>query len=66
MTQTAVQMARELLKDPCVSYWLKDALRTLFARDPVDALRDAELLVRVMQRHTEDVLHERSKHSTRR
>lgn len=36
--------ASSLLADPCTSYWLKEALRANLNRDPVDAVRDAELL----------------------
>lgn len=38
----------ELLESPSVSNWLKDSLRSLVARDPVDAANDAELLSAVM------------------
>lgn len=34
----------EILADPSVSFWLKDAIRALDARDPVDAAKDADLL----------------------
>ena len=56
MAQTAAQWKDELLQDPSVSYWLKDALRALFDRDCLDAARDSELLHRVMQRHLSESL----------
>lgn len=38
------QRVQELTIDPCVSDWLKSALRIVSNRDPVDALNDAEYL----------------------
>jgi len=32
--------------DPSSSYWLRHALTTAFTRGPVDALKDAEVLLR--------------------
>jgi hypothetical protein len=47
---------KEILADPSVSYWLKDALRTAYERDPVDALHDARSLLRLLgQRYTQIV-----------
>ncbi len=34
----------EILTNPAFSYWVKDALRTIEDRDPVDALRDLNIL----------------------
>lgn len=56
MAQSAAQWAKELQADPCISFWLKEALATLLNRDPLDAERDAELLHRVMQRHLSEIL----------
>ena len=39
----------ELLESPHVSYWLKDAIRTLEARDPLDALQDARKLFNIQE-----------------
>lgn len=36
------------LDDPAASDWLRDALRTAMARDPVDAANDAEVLARLL------------------
>ncbi|MCY1168788.1 hypothetical protein D9M73_87940 [compost metagenome] len=38
----------QLMGDPGVSYWLKDSLRSALERDPVDAMKDAELLAQVL------------------
>ena len=35
----------EILNDPAMSYWLKDAIKKSEQRDIVDALNDAEFLV---------------------
>lgn len=40
----------EVLRDPAGSLWLKDALRSALARDPVDAANDADVLVRLLDR----------------
>lgn len=37
------------LADPSTTYWLRDALKSALARDPVDALRDAEQLVNLLR-----------------
>jgi hypothetical protein len=47
---------KEILADPSLSYWLKDALRTAYERDPVAALRDARQLLQLLgQRYTQIV-----------
>jgi hypothetical protein len=45
----------ELLSDPSVSYWLKNALRALLKRDALDAVHDAELLAGVMRERLENM-----------
>lgn len=47
---TQLPTTEQLLADPSISYWFKSALRSALTRDPVDALLDAELLVRVLSR----------------
>lgn len=42
---TVTQTANDILTDPCASYWLKDAVRALERRDPVDAFLDATRLL---------------------
>lgn len=46
----------EVLNSPEASYWLKDMLRASLRRDPVDAVKDAEVLVAVLQDHLDLVL----------
>ena len=47
---------KELLANPSVSQWLKDALMTAYDRDPVDALRDAQSLLKLLgERYTQIV-----------
>jgi hypothetical protein len=38
----------EILEDPGISYWLKDAIKTAYERDPVDALHDARRLLKML------------------
>ena len=38
-----------LMADPGVSFWLKGALEKASQRDSLDALRDAEMLARVLR-----------------
>jgi hypothetical protein len=43
----------EILEDPGMSYWLKDAIKTAYERDPVDALHDARRLLKMLaERYT--------------
>lgn len=46
----------EVMRDPTASSWLKDALRSALARDPVDAANDAEVLARLLDRHCRSIL----------
>jgi hypothetical protein len=45
----------EVLNNPCTSYWLKDAIRTAFNRDILDALRDAELLAKLLDNRRAEI-----------
>ena len=46
----------EILADPGISYWLKDAIKTAYERDPVDALQDARRLLKMLgERYTQIV-----------
>ncbi|WP_198159410.1 hypothetical protein [Methylomonas lenta] len=38
----------QILVDPAASDWLKTALRAAMARDPVDAVKDAETLLKAL------------------
>ena len=45
---------KEILADPTISYWLKDAIKTAYERDPIDALHDALRLLRMLgERYTQ-------------
>jgi hypothetical protein len=47
---------KELYANPSVSQWLKDALMTAYDRDPVDAIRDAQSLLKLLgERYTQIV-----------
>ena len=48
----------ELLRDPSASFWLKAALRSALARDPVDAANDAEVLALLLHRRCRSMLRE--------
>lgn len=46
----------EILEDPGASCWLKDAIKTAYERDPVDALHDARRLLKMLaERYTQVV-----------
>ena len=49
------ELAR-ILRDPAASHWLKNALQAAARRDPVDALADAECLVRLLESHVKTLL----------
>ena len=47
---------KEILADPNVSAWLKGAIKTAYEQDPVDALRDAHRLLKLLgERYTQIV-----------
>ena len=39
----------DILRDSAASVWLKDALRSSLARDPVDVANDAEILASLLE-----------------
>lgn len=45
-----------ILKDPAASYWLKDALKSAVERDPVDAVNDAAVLLKVLRHKLDNVM----------
>lgn len=49
----------QVLADPAASFWLKNALRSALARDPVDAANDAEALFRLLDERCQQILRER-------
>jgi hypothetical protein len=48
----------EVLRDPAASIWLRLALNSALARDPVDAANDAEVLARLLDRRCRRILGE--------
>jgi hypothetical protein len=46
----------QVLRDPAASFWLKDALLSALDRDPVDAVNDAEVLARLLERRCQEIL----------
>ena len=45
----AERRIQEIIDDPAASYWLKSAARAAIARDPVDAVNDADFLLGLLQ-----------------
>ena len=39
---------KEILADPSISAWLKDAIKTAYDQDPVDELLDAHRLLKML------------------
>ncbi len=46
----------EILVDPSASDWLKNALRAALERDPVDAVNDAEMLLKALNEKLDALL----------
>ena len=47
---------KQILTDPSISSWLKDAIKGAYQQDPVDALRDGHILLKVLgERYTKVV-----------
>jgi hypothetical protein len=46
----------QVLEDPAASFWMKGALSSALARDPVDAANDSELLARLLDARCQKVL----------
>jgi hypothetical protein len=53
---TKLPTVAAVLADPAASHWLKQALSSALTRDPVDAVNDAEVLVRLLESNLTDVL----------
>lgn len=53
----ALPSIEEVLRSPGTSFWLRNALNAASFRDPVDAVNDAELLFRLLQRRLNTVFH---------
>jgi hypothetical protein len=45
----------DTLANPSTTYWLRDAIKSALARDPVDALRDAETLASLLRERLADL-----------
>lgn len=54
--ETSIPLPEEVLNDFAASLWLKDALRSALARDPVDAANGAYVLAAVLQRRVQRLL----------
>lgn len=48
-----------ILNDPSASYWLKSQVRIIKERDPVDALSDALVLVKLLEQSVKEAGYER-------
>jgi hypothetical protein len=46
---TMQSTVQQVLNDSSASYWLQDAIRSLATRDPVDALNDVEILLKIQR-----------------
>jgi hypothetical protein len=47
---------QQILGDPSISSWLKEAIKMAYQRDPLEALRDAERLIKMLgERYTQVV-----------
>ena len=47
---------KEILADSSISPWLKDAIKMAYEQDPVDALREAHRLLKILgERYTQIV-----------
>jgi hypothetical protein len=49
------QQIDEILTSPSYSYWLKNALRTVLERDPVDASTDVGILNAILDQVANEV-----------
>lgn len=45
----AERLIQEVIADRAASYWLRDAAKAAIARDPVDAVNDANFLLGLLQ-----------------
>jgi hypothetical protein len=45
----AERLIHEAIADPSASFWLRDAAKAAIARDPVDAVNDADILLGLLQ-----------------
>jgi len=52
---TYIEKRNDALASPAASHWLKDALRALDSRDPVDALNDVDALLAITEQRFRDI-----------
>jgi hypothetical protein len=50
------EQIKEILNNPAASFWLKNALEAALRRDPLDAAKDAAILVNLLDQRA--LLHE--------
>ena len=53
MPRAHVPTIDEVLADPAASHWMKDALRSALARDPVDVANDAAFLCALLDKRAD-------------
>lgn len=51
----STELAAQIANDPAASYWLKSAVAAAAKRDPLDALCDAETLLKFCQARLAEV-----------
>ena len=56
MSFVALPSIDEVLADQAASFWLRNALLAALSRDPVDAANDAEVLARLLDRRSREIL----------
>ena len=61
-----IMTLKEIVADPSISYWLKDAIRTAYERDPVEALHDARWLLKMLGERYAQVVNRGLAHSNDR
>ncbi|MGB8421380.1 hypothetical protein HHL24_35395 [Paraburkholderia sp. RP-4-7] len=52
---SSVELAAKICSDPSASYWLKEAIKALLKRDPVDAVNDSEVLAEIMRARLSEI-----------
>lgn len=55
---TADELTAAILADPTRSFWLKQALRALAQRDPLDAFHDADSLREIAELRMNETLNQ--------
>jgi hypothetical protein len=54
---------KDIVADPSISHWLKDAIRTAYDRDPVEAIHDARWLLKMLGERYAQVVNRGLAHS---